>query len=74
MLICKQMRRLYYAEKMNNNDHHALYGGTPIKPAQSNICQHTKTEYMISVNTTLPNATSDLFLTDGGLETTLVFL
>ena len=29
---------------------------------------------MISSNSILPNASSDLFLTDGGLETTLVFL
>ena len=29
---------------------------------------------MDKINTTLPNETSDLFLTDGGLETTLVFL
>ncbi len=34
----------------------------------------SKTSTMANSKTTLPNASANLFLTDGGLETTLVFL
>ncbi len=51
----------------------------PMYPLLRRAVKHIKTFfiyvlYMANMNTVLPNGTADLYLTDGGLETTLVFL